>query len=310
MQARILLELELIKRTRASNISESEGGHLTPGASTPQRTGQAPCRARASARACTRCCSSASSPAEGGPTCCFGAASSCTAREGPPLTFLSLRQQSRRSRWRSRRTASTLHPPTATTPSRCGLLSRPGNSWGHYRNAPPITRASSHAPARTARSRGRARGGAAARTGTAAWGARATHPTRASAGRCGRGVKRGGAAGLPGCSVVPPASPWAGVSLCHLDGGVRAHRPRAHTLDRQVPPAQQPPARLGLARPDRAHLGREHQAVPLPAPFRLCRLLHRLPLEWRAARRGRGQAHLVVAVRPPRPSVSPHPLNL
>ena len=141
---------------------------LTPEPSTPQRTGQAPCRARASARACTRCCSSASSPAEGGPTCCFGAASSCTAREGPPLTFLSLRQQSRRSRWRSRRMASTLHPPTATTPSRCGLLSRPGNSWGHHRNAPPITRASSHAPARTARSRGRARGGAAARTGTVA----------------------------------------------------------------------------------------------------------------------------------------------
>jgi len=164
---------------------------------------------------------------------------------------------------------------------------------------------------RTARSMRRARGGVAARTGTAAWG-RVPPTPRAPPWplrpRCEERRRRP----VPGCSVVPPASPWAGVPLCNLDGGVRAHRPRAHALDGQVPPAQQPSARLGLARPDRAHLGREHQAVPLPAPFRLCRLLHRLPLERRAARRGCGQAHLVVAVRPPRPLppslASPPPL--
>ena len=181
-------------------------------------------------------------------------------------------------------------PPGATT-------AMPAQHW-----------ASPHAPARTARSRGRARGGAAARTGTAAWGRvppTPRAPPLAAAARCEEKRRRP----VPGCSVVPPASPWAGVPLRHLDGGVRAHRSRAHALDGQVPPAQQPSARLGLARPDSAHLGREHQAVPLPAPFRLCRLLHRLPLEWRAARRGRGQAHLVVAVRPPSPRFAP-PLNL
>ena len=135
------------------------------------RTGQAPCRARASVRACTRCCSSASSPAEGGLTCCSGVASSCTAPEGPPLTFLSLRQQSRRSRWRSRRMASTLRPLTATTPSRCGLLSRARKLLGPPPQCPAQHLGPHHTPQhRTARSMGRARGGVAARTGTAAWG--------------------------------------------------------------------------------------------------------------------------------------------
>ena len=97
---------------------------------------------------------------------------------------------------------------------------------------------------------------------------------------------------------APPAPPHAGrrvapaslrrrlwlpgFPLRDVDGGVRADRPRADAVDGQVPPAQQPAARVGIARPDGAHLGREHQGVPLPAPLRLRRLLHRIPLERRA----------------------------
>ena len=141
-----------------------------------------PCRVHAGVRACTRCCSSASSPAEGGVTCCSGAASSCTALEGPPRTSLSLRQQSRRSRWRSRRMASTLRRPMATTPSRCGLLSRPQETPGAATATPrptPGRITPQHAPpVEGAGARGG--GGVHRHLGV---GPRATHPTRASAGR-------------------------------------------------------------------------------------------------------------------------------
>ena len=48
-------------------------------------------------------------------------------------------------------------------------LPSPGNARGHHRDAPPNP-GPHHAPACTTRSRGRARGGAAACTGTLAWG--------------------------------------------------------------------------------------------------------------------------------------------